>query len=290
MSGLRAKDADRDRFVELIEAAYVDGQLGTEDRELRVSRALAAETLGELETLTHDLQRPSDRRAGTVAAGTVATGPVRAERRPRQPGACAAVLLVLAVITAFTGGLAALILLLVAWDPGPDPATPSGAAGPARPGTADEASGETATFEMTAAHVRELVRSYETEFGTLDTYEVGLYPERAYTQVPVRGSRARSEDWSWEGAWHQDSDASAVGGLYEVLDLGELDVRRLFANIALAERTLDVPGGELTHVLVHRWTDEAPDVSIHVANEFEESGFLRTTLSGDVVASHPFEP
>lgn len=53
-----AKDADRDRFVERIEAAYVDGQLGAADRELRVGRALSAETLDELETLTRDLQLP----------------------------------------------------------------------------------------------------------------------------------------------------------------------------------------------------------------------------------------
>ncbi|HEV2798457.1 MAG TPA: DUF1707 domain-containing protein, partial [Nocardioides sp.] len=58
MKGFRAKDADRDRFVELIEAAYVDGQLGSADRDLRGGRALSAETLDELETLTRDLQLP----------------------------------------------------------------------------------------------------------------------------------------------------------------------------------------------------------------------------------------
>ena len=42
MGDFRAKDADRDRFVELIEAAYVDGQLGDADRDLRVGRALSA--------------------------------------------------------------------------------------------------------------------------------------------------------------------------------------------------------------------------------------------------------
>lgn len=44
MSGFRARNADRDRYVDIIESAYVDGQLGDEDRELRVSRALTAET------------------------------------------------------------------------------------------------------------------------------------------------------------------------------------------------------------------------------------------------------
>ena len=75
MREFRAKDADRDRFVELIEAAYVDGQLGPADRELRVGRALSAETLDELETLTRDLQLPP----GTVVP---ATAPAPAPRRP----------------------------------------------------------------------------------------------------------------------------------------------------------------------------------------------------------------
>ena len=67
MRGFRAKDEDRDRFVELIEAAYVDGQLNSADRELRVGRALSAETLDELETLTRDLQQPP----GAVVRPTV---------------------------------------------------------------------------------------------------------------------------------------------------------------------------------------------------------------------------
>ena len=56
MGGFRASDADRERYVDVIETAYVDGQLGDQDRELRVSRALTAETLDELDLLTRDLQ------------------------------------------------------------------------------------------------------------------------------------------------------------------------------------------------------------------------------------------
>ena len=74
MRGFRAKDADRDRFIELIEAAYVDGQLNSADRDLRVGRALSAETIDELQTLTRDLQLPPGA-VTTTAPGARAAGP-----------------------------------------------------------------------------------------------------------------------------------------------------------------------------------------------------------------------
>ena len=106
MGGFRAKDADRDRYVDIIEAAYVDGQLGEQDRELRVSRALTAETLDELDSLTRDLQRPpgapAPSRIAVNARLKSATGPAQAfgcgegmsrrkprfrkHRRPVRPG------------------------------------------------------------------------------------------------------------------------------------------------------------------------------------------------------------
>jgi hypothetical protein len=35
-------------------------------------------------------------------------------------------------------------------------------------------------------------------------------------------------------------------------------------------------------------SDEAPSVDIHVANEFNESGYLATTLDGTVEQAYPF--
>jgi hypothetical protein len=51
----RAKDRDRDRAVYVVDAALRNGQITQQDRDLRVERARAAHTIGELETLTHDV-------------------------------------------------------------------------------------------------------------------------------------------------------------------------------------------------------------------------------------------
>jgi hypothetical protein len=55
---LRAADADRDRTVERLRLAASEGRLDNDELEDRVSRALAARTHGELDTLLSDLPRP----------------------------------------------------------------------------------------------------------------------------------------------------------------------------------------------------------------------------------------
>lgn len=279
MSDFRAKDADRDRFVELIEAAYVDGQLGAEDRELRVSRALSAETLDELESLTRDLQHPP----GYVPPPV----PTRSPSRPRRATGVLVGLIVFVVLVG--AGVTGVVALAMFAASGPEAVTSQGTE--VAPVPIEEATEATqdASFRMTAPQVRRFLRSYEKQFGTLDAFEVGFYPNRVGVQVPVRGSRPRFERWSYDGTWRQDTEASAVHGLYEIVDVGSVDVRRLFANIATAKDTLRVQRGELTHVLVHRWSGEPPSVNIYIGNTFNESGYLRTTLSGDVIRAYPYD-
>jgi hypothetical protein len=289
MRGFRAKDADRDRFVELIEAAYVDGQLNSADRELRVGRALSAETLDELETLTRDLQQPP----GAVVRPTVdvpSPAPSFATTvLPRIAGS-----FVVLGIVAVALVIGAVVVTMFASMGGQSSDSGFGTDGVfeselADPGIMFE-DPPAPSFEMTAPQVRAFLRAYEKQFGTLEVYEAGFYPERVGVQVPVRGSRPRMERWSWTGEWRQDTEASAVTGPSEVIDLGKVDVRRMFANIDTARATLDVERGRLTHVLVNSWIGDVPSVNIYIGNKFNEGGYLKTRLSGDVIRAYPYEP
>lgn len=275
MDGMRARDADRDRFVELIEAAYVDGQLGGEDRELRVTRALSAETVDELRALTRDLQAP---------AGVVATDVATTRARPRLTAQLVAFL---ALVVLMGVGAVSLVLLAVTGET--DSATSTEVSVGTESSPAQPQVVTSAPFRMQPARVRDFLRDYEAQFDTLDAYEAGFYPARVGVRVPVRGSRPRFERWSYDGGWRQDTEASAVRPPSPVVDLGALDVRRLFANIAAARKTLGVQRGQLSHVLVNTWTEGRPTVNIYVANSFEESGYLKTTLSGDVIRSFPYD-
>jgi len=69
--GLRASHADRDRVVELLEVAAVDGRLTPGELDERLEAALTARTRGELAALTTDL---------TVASGSAAGSPVPGPR------------------------------------------------------------------------------------------------------------------------------------------------------------------------------------------------------------------
>ncbi|MFG2556571.1 DUF1707 domain-containing protein [Streptomyces sp. NPDC048581] len=54
-TGLRASDVDRDRVVDVLNAAAGDGRLSMEELDERVTAALSARTLGELAALRADL-------------------------------------------------------------------------------------------------------------------------------------------------------------------------------------------------------------------------------------------
>jgi hypothetical protein len=57
---LRASHGDRDRVVDALRVAAGDGRLNAEELDIRLERALAAQTLGELAGLTADLVIAAD--------------------------------------------------------------------------------------------------------------------------------------------------------------------------------------------------------------------------------------
>ena len=284
MSDFRARDADRDRAFAHIEAAFAGGQIGAADRELRVTRARSAETLDELEALTRDLRvstAPDVVRLVPVAG----SAPVSTHR----PGRLVAAVGVLGAVVALLGvGVASLVLVAGSGSDSPDSSistvevpVPSGEAAAEEPGVA--------RFEMTSGQVRRFLRAYAREFGAREAFEVVFYPARVSVGVPVRGPRPRVAGCTYDGTWRQGAEVTAVVGSAEKVDLGTIDVGRLFANIATATKVLRVPKGELTHVVVRRRAGEPAAVNIYVGNAFSESGYLSTTPSGEEIRRYPYE-
>ncbi len=70
---LRASDADRERVIDVLNAALADGRLTDEEHSGRVHAALTARTLGSLAGLTLDLVPPDDQPI-QVDAGRMITG------------------------------------------------------------------------------------------------------------------------------------------------------------------------------------------------------------------------
>ena len=67
-----ASDADRDTAVGLLNAAWAEGRLTTDEHDQRLSAAYAARTWQQLGQLTADLPAPSAAATGPAAAGIFA--------------------------------------------------------------------------------------------------------------------------------------------------------------------------------------------------------------------------
>jgi hypothetical protein len=286
MGGFRARDADRERYVEVIEAAYVDGQLGDQDRELRVSRALTAETLDELDALTRDLQnQPApvvvhQTPAPTVLAPTSAAPPKPVpssrgpEGLPKLLGFVAAGIFVLVVV-----GMAS---------SAQDEMDPFSDNGP-YVATWEPDSVNDADDMLSASDVRGFVRRYEAKFHTGEAYEVTFFSDRVSAHVPAPGSGPQFDVWTWDGEWRRDGKARNVDGAMHLVDLRTLDARALFENAEVAKQELGVSDAYLQRVAVRPTPDGQGLVSIHVRNGLAHSASLETTPQGSRVRAVPHE-
>ena len=269
MGDYRARDADRDRYVDVIEAAYVDGQLGEAARELRVSRALVAETLDELDGLTRDLQ---NRPAPAVPRATAPSAPRRAASGDSVAGK------VIAIVGAIIVGVG--VLAVFASVPSPEELSGDSTT---VPWEQIEAARAEPGFRMTERRLRQFVTAYAAEFGTLEAYEVVLLPRRAVVHVPLRGPRQRSEHWTWDGTWSLTTGPAPVQGQPGAVDLGDLDPGRLVDNLSTAKRAVGVERGTFDRAVLARPDGGPAQVTIDVTNTFKETGSLVTTLGGDIV-------
>ena len=109
---LRASDADRERVVEYLKAAFVQGLLSRDELGRRAGQALASRTYAELTAITADLT--ADLTAGLIRAQP----PSRLARKPINKkllawGACLIVLLPAlgAAFLTYYGGFLVLFLL-----------------------------------------------------------------------------------------------------------------------------------------------------------------------------------
>jgi hypothetical protein len=265
MGGFRASDADREHSVHLIESAYVDGQLGELDRDLRLDRARGAATSAELDALTRDL-RPVVRTMPPSRAP--ASVPVRRVRHAAGVlGGLGAFLVLVG------GGVAGLVALFAfAVGPGTSESTVSGDSVPVVVGAGEA--------EVAPAQVERVVREYEQRFGTTTARTLVIGSDGVVAHVPAPDSPSRTEEWSFddEGGWELVTTTEPDDA--QVLDLADLDPDVLVTSIAAAR---DVLGRRAVHVEVAvADPGDGPRVTIEVRSGSGTTVRLVTTLGGDV--------
>jgi hypothetical protein len=103
---MRAADADRERAVDVLKAAFAEGRLTKDECEMRTAQVYAARTYGDLAALTADLP-----------AGPLGTLPpdasYRAVRTPAKTNSTAIFALVCGLAQPFTFGLTTLPAIIL---------------------------------------------------------------------------------------------------------------------------------------------------------------------------------
>ena len=110
-AGLRASRADRERVIDLLKAAFVQGRLDKDEFDARIGQALASRTSGELAAATADI--PAE-----LIGALPRRAPVRARRRipfntAVTGGACMAGLVNVGMLAVLLSGSPVAVLLFV---------------------------------------------------------------------------------------------------------------------------------------------------------------------------------
>ena len=110
-AGLRAARADRERVIDLLKAAFVQGRLAQDEFATRVGQALASRTYAELAAVTADIpaelvgalpRRPPVRAQRQISFNTAITG-----------GACMAGLVNVGMLAVLLSGSPVAVLIFV---------------------------------------------------------------------------------------------------------------------------------------------------------------------------------
>lgn len=270
---LRARDADRDRVIELLGQAYVDGQLSEADRELRVSRALAARTLDELDVLVRDLQghdvvpRPTTGRTGPVV------------------GVAAAVIALVVV------GL----ILLRTGDDDTGPTEPVAAPPPveqvALPEVAEPV--EFVPAALSRVWFESFLSEYEAEFGDTMILDAGFRQGGfVHFKRPVNDERPDVlQNWDWypdRGFEQSIVSASHDPFGYAQADLSAINLDRLLAEIDHGRQFLGVDNPDMDVFVSPHIGDEPQLIMITAGNSYGDTGRRWITFDGRVTESSPF--
>ncbi len=275
---LRAKDADRNLAVDLINAAFSDGQLSSADRDLRIERVLLAPSLGDLEGLTRDLQ---DVPLGGVPA---TTRPGRSHRTLRIGLVAAAVLLVAGgIVGAMTGredhsGTTPVEVTKPVTVPeppeAPEPEPPAGPEPQAEPAPP--------RYSFTAAGIRNFVTLYTKEFGAPKELAFGFARHQVVIYQPSDSEGMIRRWFLRDGRWLDDGPERPRDPMGSAkVDLRKVDIDAMMRRVDDAKRSSGLKRFTTlgTTVLVGQ---DGPEVFV-AAGTRSDCYALRTDLSGKIL-------
>ena len=200
----KARDADRDAAIEVVEAAFADGQISRPDYDLRVDRLLNATTVGDVQSLVQDLQprveEPGVSRLASLAPQPPALARIASPLGTSTSGTLARWHLCWRSVRSRGSrwGLSCRWCIFSAVDGG----------GGVESGSV--AVGELADL-TTAEGYDVLLDTVEEKTGSRTVFNATIYQGYAVIEVPVDGDSQRSFGYYFDGGWQEWTGKGTAG-------------------------------------------------------------------------------
>ena len=276
---LRAKDSDREAVVEVLNGAFVEGQLDPEEHQRRVDVALAAPTVGSLSVLTADLQLSGEVFRDLSAKGLVPHVPAASPTGTTAPtGAPEPVPTKLVWAKGRLVALAVVVLLIAGNCVGNavisgDRADDSGFADPIGLGQSG--------LVLDEAFLDDFITSYEARFNTTEVVSVESEEEGLLVIVPVVGQAPGTAYSYEEGVFTKVPGTGAADD--RTVDLADLDTAAIAGLPDQAVEELGVDDPEQVDLLIGQ-TRAGPGVEVSVTGD-DGVATMTTDMGGQVTSS-----
>lgn len=276
----------RDRATKVLDAAYGDGQITLAEYEQRVRGVREADNAWRLERWVDDLQLPASLVPSSASSDTaqqtsltmrefLGTRPVALHRtdqgwwhdlrRNWRRSPRSAKVTICALLLAGTGVIGGAIIQDV---------------------TVDEVT--VVDERVLSSGLGEFRDAFEDEFDTTVISNLQIDPDYVRFEVLVTTDPPRSQVWAW-----QDDSFSKVGPVSGtragVVDLADIDAAAVDAALrsAVPELRVEDPSEVIT-IIRPDPGDAAPQITLLVRNDFEETGRLVVGPEGEELRREPF--
>ena len=274
MNDKRARDQDRDQAIEVVEAAWADGQIIEADRDKRVESLLQAQTLAETQMLVHDLQRPKTppppAEYGAAGAQVDQLQAVKLPKaRSQTSGATIGCILVPMVFLVVFGGIAFAIFMGLRSNQVLDPGEKPGA-------------GQVNVISVDG--LSDLVDALVEETGSSEVFSAVLYPTYAIVDVPVDATSQRDMSFYWDGDLEEwGSTSTSTEGRFDLADIDGDVVAELVKN---AQGRVDGPDTWYASITLPSEGEDDAWIWAYATNEYSETAYVAGTLDGTLVREY----
>ena len=263
----KARDADRDAAIVVVEAAYADGQITRADSDLRVERLRQAATVGDVQMMVRDLS-VSEEGPGVSRLAALAPRPPGGSVRGLKIGV--GVIVALVVVLAAAGLVVPLLMLSSV---NRDTATSESVEVGPRQLDRD--------VELTTAKGYDrLVSAVEEKTGSTTVFTATIYAGYALIEVPVDAQSQRSFGYHYDGRLQELTERGTSD--QERLELDRIDGTTVATLMKRVNRLVQDPTS--SYLLVNAPGQEAGVcLSAYALNEGKDTAYLDARCDGSIV-------